>query len=117
MRQALAKKLAEDNKDTKTKLAALEQDKVSLTAEAAIIKALVQKLSKEVESERQAATAAAEAAEKNKETATEWQRQLALSTAQVSQVSASSVCAWLSLTCACVSLSHTGACASRHAHM
>jgi septal ring factor EnvC (AmiA/AmiB activator) len=84
VRQALAKKLADENKDAKAKVAALEKEKESLTAEAARIQALVQKLSKDVERERQAAAAAAAAADRSKETATELQRQLALCTAQVS---------------------------------
>ena len=84
MRQALAKKLADDNKDAKAQVAALEKEKDYLTEEAARMKALVQKLSKDVERERQAAAAAAAAADRSKETATELQRQLALCTAQVS---------------------------------
>jgi len=84
MRQALAKKLADDNKDAKAQVAALEKEKDYLTEEAARMKALVQKLSKDVERERQAAAAAAAAADRSKETATELQRQLVLCTAQVS---------------------------------
>jgi hypothetical protein len=105
MRQALAKKLADDSKDAKAKVAALEQEKASLTAEAARIQALVQKLSKDVERERQAAAAAAELADESKETAIELQRQLASCTAQVSGLSVS----------AC--LSHMCACVLRLAHM
>ena len=96
MRQALAKKLADDNKEAKAKVAALEKEKESLTAEASRIQALVQKLSEDVERERQAAAAAAD---RSKEAATELQRQLALCTAQVSGLS---VPACLLHTCACV---------------